>query len=106
LLRLTTDEYKASRGLSVTTELLVSYHRLRGSASIVLSAIGQVNDTANVDPLQNRNRLADCQEIRQNWLCQWGNPLNQIWYKSIHLGLWASGWNVTFFVPCLFIHCF
>ena len=51
---------------------------------------------ANFDPSQNRNPWADCNKIPQNWLRPRENTLNQIWYKSIHGGFWAYGWNITF----------
>jgi len=35
--------------------ICIGNHRLRGSASTVLTATGQVNGMANFDPSQNRN---------------------------------------------------
>ena len=55
---------------------------------------------ANFDPSQNRNPWADCNKIPHNWLRPQEDPLNQIWYESIHWGYWAYGWNITFL--CLF----
>jgi len=46
-------------------------------------------EMAKFDPSQNRNPWADCNKIPHNWLRPREDPLNQIWYKSIHWG--ASG---------------
>ena len=53
-------------------------------------------------PLQNLNPWADCNRIRQNWLCPREDLLNQIRYKSIH---WGGSGQLEYkgFVPCLFV---
>jgi len=94
--------------IAVTTLLLTSglHHRLRGSASTVLTT-GQVNGRwANFDPLQNWNPWADCNKIPHNWLRPWEDTLNQIWYKSIHWGLLGIWVKYNVFVPFLFIYLF
>ena len=73
-------------------------HRLRGSASTVLTATGSQWETTNFDPLQNRNRWADCHKIPHNWLCPPENPLNKIWYKSIYWGLLEKWVKYNIFV--------
>jgi len=57
----------------------------------------------NFDPSQNRNPWADCNKILHNWLRPRENPLNQIWYKSIHWGLLDIWVKYNVFVPFLFI---
>ena len=55
-------------------------------------------------PLQNRNPWADCHKIQHDWLRPRENPLNQIWYKSIHWELLDKWVKNYVFVPFLFIY--
>jgi len=61
-------------------------------------------EMANFDPSQNRNPWADCNKIPHNWLRPREEPLNQIWYKSIHWGLLGIWVKSDVFVPFLFIY--
>jgi len=83
------------------------YCRLRGSASTVLTATGQVKGRWRIFyPSQNRNPWADCNKILHNWLRQWDDPLSQIWYKSFHWGLLGIWVKYYVLVPFLFIYTF
>ena len=94
--------------LGLAQPIVCHNHRLRGSASTVLTATSQVNGRWRIfDPSQNRNPWADCNKIPHIWLRPRGDPLNQIWYKSIHWGLLGK-W-VTYNVLCLlfiYLHLF
>jgi len=83
------------------------HHRLRGSASTVLTATGQVNACGWWRTLTpHRIETHDCEKIRHNWLGLWQDALSQIWYKSVHWVFWANGWNIPFcallFIPFFF----
>ena len=81
-----------------------SCHRLRGSASTVLTAMGQVNERWRTlthhriethEPTATKFRTIDY--VR-------GITLNQISYKSIHWGLLGIWVKYNVFVPFLFIN--
>ena len=52
-------------------------------------------EMANSDPPQNPHSLTDHQKIWYRWLCRWQPWQSQIWWKSVHGGFWANGWNIT-----------
>ena len=91
---------------TITTLLYIiftihSSHRLRGSASTVLTASRQAKSMGDGKfwPLTDRNPCANCHKIPHNWLCPREDPLNQIWYKSIHRALLGKWVNYNVFVP-------
>ena len=101
------NEASDASNSQVTRTVRVVNHRLRGSASTVLTATGQVNGRWRILTPQNRNPWADCNKIPHNWLCPREDTLDQIWYKFIRwelLGKWVK-YNVLCLIY-LFIHFF
>jgi len=82
------------------------HHRLCGSASTVKGDRPSQWEMAKFNPSQNRHPWADCNKIMHNWLRPRGDPLNQIWYKSIHWGLLGILVKYNVFVPFLLIYLF
>ena len=77
-----------------------SYHRLRGSASPVLTATGFVNGKGQFfDPPQNRHPSTDHQKICHRWLRRRPLRLCQIRCISVHgglLGTWVKYNKIIF----------
>ena len=78
--------------------LLLRNHRLRGSASTVLTATGQINGRWQIlTPHRIETHEPTATKFRTS---PREDPLNQIWYKSIHWGLQGIWVKITF--VCLF----
>ena len=92
--------------VSISTHHRSRHHRLRGSASTVLTATGQVNGRWRIltphriethEPIATKFRTIDYVRERTPY---------QIWYKSIHWGLLGIWVKYNVFVPFLFIPFF
>ena len=82
-------------------------HKLHGSASTVLTATGQVNGRWQIlTPHRIETHEPAATKIPHNWLHSREDPLNQIWYKSIHWGLLGIWVKYNIFVPFLFMYTF
>jgi len=90
--------YNVSRGMLKPT---IPY-RITGCGSacstVLTATIAKSMGNGGFCPLQNRNPWADGNNIRHNWLRSWEDPLNQIWYKSIHWGLLGKCFVLYLFI--------
>ena len=83
---------------------LMTYHRLRGSASPVLTATGFVNGKWQFSTPQNRHPSTDHQTICHRWLCRRPLRLCQTRCISVHgrlLSTWVK-YNQNYFYLCPF----
>jgi len=75
--------------------------------ALCLTATGQVNGRWRIlTPDRIETHEPTCNKITHNWLRPREDPLNQIWYKSIHWGLLGIWWNITFLCLFLFIYLY
>ena len=91
---------------NTVTNHIHQYHRLRGSASPVLTATGFVNGKGQFStPQQNRHPSTDHQNICHRWLRRRPLRLCQIRCISVHgglLGTWVK-YNQHYFYLCPFL---